>query len=1124
MHQRHHSRFLLSLALAWALLALSALSAQEAKPAAPAVRLLVVSTATNGMPTIDEAYRQYLTARGFSVTVVTHEELLSADYLRQYPVVVLANLPYAGQEHDVFGYQLRNVPTNLALLQAYVAEGGGLVLMPTMPEFGEAYGQTYDNFLAPFGARYLIQQLRDEDSAGKTPYATGTVLKTHPITKEMAQDKLLYPVRVMRWDNAYSTTPLLLEREWSVLAQGNPAAGTAIALNNSDVGPRQTSHRALFAVRTHKNGMLAASAIGAYYTLTAVSSKNTNIGENDTGVIDFAVIKGEAGGRPSAFGDLLERTFTALAQNSLKQGVGIDKGLALPAQPPYPESTAVIDWSTQQLPPTWAHRVIVGGKWPNKTYDELPDPLVQGEMNYWKVLIGPRSRYSSGSGSVRAYREAALKAGYSAIVFAETFPDLTEKSWRCLVQDCVDNTDETFVCLPGLEIDGTSGGRYLVLCANRYPDPAWLTPDGKKLDAVRMLSLGWQGQLSVVHRPNSQRLSPQLFKQYQGITVATYDTRGQLVDDGMFAYQWSVASDSNPIPLAVHEVTSPADVARAATAGFQQIMPAPKLSQAVDYFHYGMVHFFSCPVRYFLSEGPILDGWSIYNKDKGKAAENREHYRLGVGVRAGTDDPIAEVKLLDGFQTVRRWLPGVKEFRATVDGFHDAQHLYTLMAKDAKGRRVLSPGIRTVTRNWRLRCGDRQNWLGHFWIYTGFNLNGMPGYSLKLAGTPEGQLGWNGNLASNACPIFDYRFFSDHVQMADADFGSKYIDATYADIAADGAKGAPVRPTDVVDGRIRSTYFNVLKRKDFAVLDYQVDLRLKQDAVLEGTDPINPVLGGVFKGANNNLLILPGKEPEPLFPVDAKTGRKDLKGARAPFELPVGSYVAGIIPLTPGLTLNGDRFGSRVAPGDLGNVPEGTQWSARYLILDSTPFVWKHARDWNDTAVDDKAVQALTEMGFRGKTPYALELTQGKLERTAYHAFLTAQNGGVSGRCVNESKREMLFHVPFLISGVNPRIALVLWRADTGALEHFAAYQGVGYVPFNADKTVEFYAGHAAVCDPRLAVEIVDWTPGRASFRVHNPTSREITTDFVTPAAIKGYKAVKTTLTIKAGASVEVTE
>lgn len=1107
------------------LMASSSVSRAEPAAAVPdkgttSIRLLVLGMSLDALPLIDEAYKTRLAEKGFAITVVTNDTLLSAEYLHQFSVVVVSGLPHRGEEYDVFGYRLRYVATNLDLLTDYVAEGGGLVVMQAMGGFGEAYGDFYNRFLSPFGIQFLVQQVRDEDSAGKTIYATGPVLKTHPITKGMKGDAVLYPINVLRWDNAYSTIPLLVEKEWTVLAQGGAAAGTAIALNNSAVGPRQTQNRNLFAVRSFKKGNIAVSAVSAFYMLTAVSSKEPNIGESASGVIDFIALDGEKGGRPSAFGELLECTYKAFASNSLSQKIGNDAGVALPPQQPYASSATVIDWKSQTPPPTWAHRVIVGGTWP-KTYDELPDPLVQGEMKYWKALVGPRTRYSSGTGFVREYRQAAEKAGYNVVVFAETFADMTEKTWRCLTQDCLDNSDETFVCLPGMEIEGVNGGLYLVLGSDRYPDRAWLSADGKKLQAIRMLSLGWHGQVSVVHRPNSQQLSPPILKQYQGITVASYDTTGKLVDDGLYAYQWAVANDCNPIPLAVHEVSSPADVAKA-VAGFQQILPAPTLKQATEYFRFAMPHFFDCPLRYFISEGPILDGWSIFNKDKGAAELNRDHYRVGVGVKSG-DRPLAEVVVYDGFQAVRRWTPGTNDFKAVMDGFHDMQHLYLLMAKDSQGRRVLSPGIRTTTRNWRLRCGDRQNWLGHFWIYTGWTLNNMPGYTLKLNGTTEGNLGWNHSTGGNPCPIFNYPFFSDHVQWAEADFSAKYMDATWTDIGGDGANGAPVRPTDVVDGLIRAKHFTTLKQKDFTVLEYEVDLRLKQDSVLEPGSLLNPVMGGVFKGNSNNLVIFPGKEPEPLFPIDPKTGRKDLRVART-VELPVGTYVAGVIPLTGGLTLHGDRFGFRAPQGNAGNTPGGTHWNTRYLILDGAAFHWRHDRNWNDLSVDDKAIQALTEMGFRGKTPYSLDLKQGKLERTAYYAYLTASDGGVSGRCVNESGKPMLFHVPFQIAAVNPLVACVLWRSDKPGLEHFASYRGTGYVPFDADKTVDFYAGNAVVCDPGLAVEIVAWSPEEAHFRVHNPSAEDITSTFATAAAVKGFKPVNQKVTVKAGGSVDVVD
>ncbi|MHC4249148.1 MAG: hypothetical protein ACYS9X_08480, partial [Planctomycetota bacterium] len=580
------------------------------------INLLVISSRANKVPLIDPAYEKELKAAGYNVHVLSHEDMLTADYLRQFGAVIVANLPYAGEKFTVFGYKNRFVEPNLDLLREYVALGGGLLVVPAISEFGEAYGWTYNALLEPWGARLLIQQLKDGSSrkneTGPGAYGVGTIAAGHTISNALAGSRVLYPMNVMRWDHSYSCTPVITDENWTVLA-GADGAATHIALNNSSVGEPLTKHNALYAVRRVGKGMVAVSAVHSYYTLTMVSSEKDHIGENGTGVIDFKVMRGETDGRPSSFGALVDRTLRAFAAGSARNGIGIWRGLARPERPPYPESPATIDWTTQAPPPTWAHRVVPSGGWPRR-YDELPDPTIQGEMKYWKMLVGPRTRYSSGAGTVREYRDAAIAAGYSAIAFCETFEELTPESWESLLRDCRENTDPDFVCLPGLDTESYEGQRYLVLGAERYPSPEWLTPDGKRLQAVRMLSLGWFGHVSVVHGIGSGALHPKTYKHYTGIAVATYDTSGRQIDDGFSAYQWSAASDSQPIPIAVHQVTRPADVLRA-TKGYQQIMPAPTLAGAVEYFRFAFSHAFDAPERYFISEGPVLDGWSMFNKD-----------------------------------------------------------------------------------------------------------------------------------------------------------------------------------------------------------------------------------------------------------------------------------------------------------------------------------------------------------------------------------------------------------------------------------------------------------------------------------------------------------------------------
>ncbi|MHC4886738.1 MAG: hypothetical protein ACYTGH_16810, partial [Planctomycetota bacterium] len=777
-----------------------------------AINLLVISSQANGVKLLDPEYEKVLKEKGYKLHVMSHGDMLTEDFLHQFGCVVLANLPYAGEEYTVYGFKNRFVEPNIKLLKAYVAHGGGVVVMPAISEFGEAYGWTYDKFLKDYDAKLLIQQLKNgadrKNLMGPGAYGTGGINSRHLIAKDLYRKKVLYPMNVMRWDHSYSCTPILAGKGWSMIASADRGAGTYVAIDNSRVGDQLTKNTGLFAIKGTGKGMLALSAIHSYYTLTMISHKENHVGENGTGVIDWKVMKGEKGGRASVYGQLLDNTYRYFAANAAANGIGAWKDLPQPEPTPLPTSPATIDWKVQRVPPTWQHRVIPSTGWP-KRYDELPDPDFVGELKHYKFLIGPRTIYSSGDGSVAEYKKAAIEAGYSGIVFTETFEDMSPKLWKLLLKDCKDNTDEDFICLPGLDIESYEGQRYLVLCAERYPTPEWLTEDGKRLKAVRNLSLGWFAHVSVVARPQTGALHEKTFKHYTGIAVATYDTRGRQIDNGMFAYQWAANSDSSPAPIAVHEVTSPKDV-KNATRGFQQILPGPTLAKAVNYFRFAFAHAFDAPVRYYISEGPIVDGWSMFNKDIGKDEYNRMHFRFGLGVRSVGEKPvnIARVKLYDGFDLIRNWTHDKPEFKATVDAAHSKQHQYVMLATDQRGRRALTPCLRTVTNNYKARCGDRQNWLGSLVVYTGWHTNGLPVASLSLANPGE----------RNVPALLDFPLYAKHLQVQEVDLSHIFTGGHMQMVAGDAKGMLPVRPRETIQAGSRYTYFNPLKNKNFAAL------------------------------------------------------------------------------------------------------------------------------------------------------------------------------------------------------------------------------------------------------------------------------------------------------------------
>lgn len=1088
-------------------------SAAAATEAPPRVLALAFTKYVIKDGPIDEQYKKELESQGFEVSAASLTDTLTADYFKQFGVIILHSFPREGFAYSNSGYLAVPFEKNLTLLHDYLRQGGSIIFMPSLYDYGNAQNVVYNEFLDPYGAAQLPQQLRDAETPHHNPregnYEVGQIVQGHPITQGLST--FLYPTNVLRFDDVYSTTPLILDDNWQVLAKGSPTSGTAKAIGNGVVGEKQTDNHNVFAIRSVEKGMLAISGIHSYYTTTKPYATEKSKGENDTGVINGVVLHGEKDGRPSDYGKLLANTYRFFAKHAATQGFGITTS-PFPEQPEEQLVDAKVDWTTQTTPPSWQHRV-----WRQPTiddfavYDSLFDPKAAGKVNHYKLLVGPRTASGGGSGSVAEYKAAAIKAGYAAVLFTQHFNDMDEKSWNAFVKECKENSDDKFICLSGYQIHDDYGGEFLVLGATNFPDPTWLSEDGRRLREVNKLRFANPAAVTVSSRPGGSGIHPKMHKFYHGISAFTYDENGKLVDTGYNAWQWAAASDSNPIPISVHELTSPAQVDAAANAGFQQILPAPDIKRGIAYFCAATDLYFETPLRHYLSEGPTITDWSIFNKDLGSPKWNRLQYRMSIGLESA--ESLKEVKLYDRFDVVGRWLPKSTTFATTYDGPHDAQHIFFIEATDAKGKQVLSPPMRTTTSNYRLRCGDRQNWLGSLMtVYTGVMFPNVPSYRMPIKGTREGINQQNDITGSGTmAPILDFPFYSAQYQVNEIEFKTKYHNAKRRDLSFDSKPMYSVRPTDWVDGRIRTMHAWPQKQKDFAVALVTTDIQLKRDAEPEGNPVLWPEIASAIKG--NNLLIIPGKEPVDLGAANNKS--------RDTIDLPVGSYARGYITLTPGLKLNGNNIGFPAPEADTFTVARDTQWHAEFLMLKGGKFHWKRAKDWE---IDKYAQRAQFEMGFAGTPPYQFNMTQGSFTKLAYFADFTADQGGIAGTLSNPDNHVLLFDVPLRIQGLNARTTVALWRSDSEQLTYFAQWEGKGYVPLNADKTVEFYAGNIVQTDPALFVRPVIWNKSQAWFEVNNPTSRTVTTSFQTAIAIKGFLAVTKEITLEPGSSMVIRE
>lgn len=1103
------------------------------------ISVLFILQNANIAPVLDPTVAARLKERGYLIQAVSDREPLTAAYLHQFNTVVVVGIDdfYGGGYYGVGGLSLINTAKNVELIQNYVAQGGGLVVTPIMGQAGSQVAGVLDTLLAPWKMRVGWESLRDDKNLvddwqhpdQKTEYAWTRNVVASPLTTGVKA--LAYPTQVMRWDDAYATNPLYPEDpQWQILARGGPESrgmryvGGSLWING-DGGPAPV----LAAARQAGKGRVAVVGIGGYFVWThAFAEKDergerfSTIGENHTGPMEGIVYSKGDGKTSSDWGVLLDNVLRYTGSTGAAAGFGgtpapwkVEKVVGYPDNPIPP--FAVVDWKTQALPATWAHHAPDIAFWRGQAfYDEIPDPLAVAPQRMNKLLIGAHSAYSDGKGTVAQWAAAAKAAGFSAVVFTERFENFKAENWPRFVDECEKTSSKSFACLPGLDIADSYGNRFLLMGNNNFPAKNFLTPDGKALLETARLSLGFSQHIAGIGRPGSNKgLPSELYRHFQAIPVYTYGEKAgkyQMVDDGLASYQWQLDNASNPVPIIVHELKNPGEVAKRGTVGFQLIVPSQDAQDAVRYFRYGMDHFFENPARYYVSEGPEITGWSVFNKDIGSAELNRDHFRCIVG--AATTDPTATIKeavLYDRSQPVRRWLPGQKQFSALVDGEHGYQRYYMMVVTDSKGRRAITPHLRTVARGYYTRCGDRQNWFGAAGAYTGIWPSGRHGIRYV---DPEFAVGaatesFDGGPNNPLATELSLPFASNAVTFTDYSIDARYLQPVVYGMDAWRIHNVEPSHTYGLKARVKIWHDVPTAIEGYGdALQKLVTVEAAMHSKISAT-PATPVFPVIQRVANNAAytFITAGARSE---------GKLDGK-ATTVIDLPAGASIGDILLIEP-LAVSGDgKLGWRAVVGK--PIPAGTSWHAAYQYI---PLAWRES------------------LGAESTTPWKLDLAQGKLDSVLGVVHLEAAAGGVAGQLHAGGPVKVL---PLAISGLNDGWPAALSTPANAAYSMGGLYQpvalpgtqsnvflanigindGIGYAALPAEKDTAFYVGHTLTAsDPALRLSYTSWTSDGAGIEVHNPTDRVIQAHLESPESIKGRYRVNTDVKVPAGTTVRL--
>jgi hypothetical protein len=538
-------------------------------------------------------------------------------------------------------------------------------------------------------------------------------------------------------------------------------------------------------------------------------------------------------------------------------------------------------------------------------------------------------------------------------------------------------------------------------------------------------------------------------------------------------------------------------VAIAARAGFQQLMPSDSPVSAAAYFRVGTGHYFEAPSRHMISEGPVVTTWTLAPKDAGPVEENRQHFRVDVGVT--NDLPLRSVCLMDGPTTVRRWLPGTNVFQARADFQHSRQYDLFVLAEDVKGRKVITSCVRTVPSRYHSRCADRQNWLGHVGhYYTGTRLPEDLDIIMPIQGTEEGNGMFPGAPGACMAGELNYPFTTPDVVLTEDSIRDVYVKALGKDVGYDAMPARASRPSTVYEALVRRYSFTPGKKSNYYPTLFEVEIRLKRDVVMRNTTNSFPAFSRGPAGTNCCVV----RDGQLVFGVLPRKAVVDIQP---------GCAAGGFLALGPGLRLQNGQFGM-IPPANTGGIlASGTTFKARFLVSAA----WRPANSPN-MALDASLGAWVSAVGVAVPPPYAIKVSRGRAagERTFPPTF-AAKDGAIGGKITRTA--ELPFLLPLQIDGVSPTWPAGLWRED-GSLAYAGVFEGRMWPRLDTSVAGSFYAGNLLIADnPDLVLEFVKWTRDTIKIEVHNPTDDAIAATISTPKEITTHKALKRRVVVPAG-------
>jgi hypothetical protein len=591
-------------------------------------------------------------------------------------------------------------------LKAFMAEGGGVLVLSSHMYSTETEWLARQAFLKEFGATMPVVNLLEQDGSKviHVPMCEGMFYTEdiRPPFNDGVKGVMMLNASPGSYSGMVPPVNLAITDPWKPILKA-PETVLAVPFDKVTVGyakpylPKESEKApVLLAVRDVPKGRLAALGVSPEWLLCSPA--------NCPPVA--AMLSDGGGGKPSNWIRLLANTFRYLAEPTLEAGKG---GELTPQAVLNPDTrwkaTPLMDWSKEP---------------PIADQAQLP------------CLVGARSRYSGGKGSVENWVTAAKANGLKMLVFLEPLDSISREDFGKLKAECARFTNDDFLVVVGLRFQDAYGRNniFQYRLDTQYPAPALLTEDGKFINNLDIKKTNghqpietfaleqnlYYGQVGYFRHAQNP-LPPFEYKTYQAFVISSTEN-GRKVDDNFDDFAMMNANRFLLTPSAISILDDPAQIAQALRDDYLVICTGgiarqkQLLSESINYLEQFQ----------YITRGPRILCWLGKNHVMNPAGQwfRPDQWRYQTRLHVVSDVGLKEIRLMSMGRPIRRFLMGgAKEFDRTFEWENSQERDLYPVVEDTDGHQAIGMCIRNMNRLWNeFICGDRCNYLCYGWFRT----------------------------------------------------------------------------------------------------------------------------------------------------------------------------------------------------------------------------------------------------------------------------------------------------------------------------------------------------------------------------------------------------------------------